>query len=171
LTEFQLSTTRWMGVSFKMPLAADVTSFSVTRVRLYLRADTTLDGVLLVKFYPADAANNTPVMTAAPLDEAWVPEVALTGSIGWVDVPFTRLTGLNPAQKYCVLITGTGAAGNYHAIAGYMKYLLPPLTSILAPNTYLVQTTTGSATGAGAWTTSSLNSLRYQVYGTTTTSP
>jgi hypothetical protein len=31
------------------------------------------------------------------------------------------------------------------------------------PNTYLVQTTTGTA----PWTTSSLNSLRYKIYGTT----
>lgn len=163
-TEFALNTTRLMGETFLMPLPSGTTSYAITRVLLYLRADTTLDGVLVVKFYPADSVSNEPVMTADPMDEVWLPEVAFTGSMGWVEVPFTRLANLNPSQKYCVLITGTGTAGNYHAIGGYVMHLLPPLTEILAPNTYLVQTTNGGS----PWTTSSSNSLRYKVYGWTT---
>lgn len=162
-TEFQLSTLWWIGETFLMPVPTGTTSYTITRVALYLRADTTLDGVLIVKVYPADAVTNTPITTQAPLEEVWIPEVALTNSMGWLELPFTKLTNLNPSQKYCVLITGTGAAGNYHAIAGYLTHALPPLTTILAPNTYLVQTTTGAA----PWTTSSSNSLRYKVYGLT----
>lgn len=161
--EFQLSTLWWIGETFLMPLPAGTTSYTITRVALYLRADTTLDGVLIVKVYPADAVTNTPITTQAPLEEVWIPEVALTNSMGWLEVPFTKLTNLNPSQKYCVLITGTGTAGNYHAVAGFVNHPLPPLTTILAPDTYLVQTTTGAA----PWTTSSSNSLRYKVYGVT----
>ena len=161
-TEFQLNTLRQMGESFKMPLSADVTSYTITRVMLYLRADSTFDGVLVVKFCPADALSNAPLV-AQTIEQVWVPELAMTGSMGWVEVPFTKLRGLSPAQKYCVLITGSGSAGAYHAVAGYVRHLTPPLTSILAPNTYLVQTTNGTS----PWTTSSSNSLRYKIYGTT----
>ena len=161
-TEFPLSGMRWMGETFRMPVPADTTSYDITRVALYLRADATLDGVLVVKVYPADGSNN-PDMALPPLDTAWISEVSLRGTMGWVEVPFTKLTNLVPSKKYTVLVTGAGTAGQYHAIGGYVKHLTAPLTTILAPNTFLVLSTGGGP----PWTTSSSNSLRYKVYGVT----
>jgi hypothetical protein len=160
--EAAVTATAWTGETFRATVPSGTTSYTITRVALFLRSDAALDGLLRVRVFSADPATNKPYSNLL-IDESLVPEVSLAGSVGWVNVPFTKLTNLDPLLKYSIVVTGDGVAANHGAVL-YYQYLLAPLLTPLPANTYWVQ----SADGGATWgTPQTLRSLRYRVYGTT----
>jgi hypothetical protein len=97
-----------------------------------------------------------------------VLEVSLNDSYLWVDFPFVACNNLSASvgQKYAFVVEGVsgGTSTDYSAQVGYAA----PLLGLGIPGgTTWAQTVTGG-TGTPPWTTSTAQSLRYRVYGTTT---
>lgn len=163
--ESPVSNAVWTGETFRVPpsvMSGGATSYAITRIALLLHSDVAVDGLVRVKVFQADSVTHLP-NTGQLLDEAFVPEASLTASSGWAQVRFSKLTNLNPAMEYCVLVVGEGSTANHGAI-GFYRYLLAPIIEPLPANTYWVQTSNSGM----SWTVpDSLRSLRYKVYGTT----
>ena len=160
--EFSVTASAWVGETFRATVPSGTTSYQITRIALFLRSDAALDGLLRVKVFSADPSTNKPYSNLL-IDESFVPEASLSGSLGWVNVPFAKLTNLDPLLKYSFVVTGDGVAANHGAVL-YYRYLLAPLLTPLPPDTYWVQSGDGGATWGAA---QALRSLRYRVYGKT----
>jgi hypothetical protein len=149
-----LNLDRWIGESFVPQLPAGTTSWSVTRIALYVRGDAPCDGVLRATFRSVNTSTNAPNTAIA---SASIGEVAVNDSYSWVEFSFPTLTNLSPTTKYAIVIEGLSGTSN-HGTAGWVSTSLPP------SNTWLATTTTRGI----PWTMQSLSSLRYKIYGTTT---
>ena len=153
--DFPLDFNKWIGETFVPQLPGTTTSWSITRIALYVRADATCDAVTRVSVRTA-SATNTPTTTI--LDSALLSEVSLNDTYGWAEVSFTNLNNLSPTTKYSIVIEGMTGTGTIWGTANWLQ------TSLPASSTWVVQTTNRGGSWLG---TSNLNSLRYRIYGTT----
>src|SRR5205823_356590 len=81
-------------------------SYRITHVNLFLRTPGPQDGVAVVKVCAADL-NGLP--TTPVLEQVSVYESALGTANEYISVPFTKLTGLDPARGLCVVVAyGSG---------------------------------------------------------------
>jgi hypothetical protein len=154
--DFPLDSNKWIAETFVPQLPGGTTSWSITRIFLYVKADSIWDGTMRVSVRAANASTNFP--TSTTLDSTMVSEVSLNDSYSWVEVPFTNLNNLSPSTKYSILIEGMTGTGVKWGEASWLQVSLP------ASTTWVIQTTNKGA----IWSTpTNLNSLRYKIYGTT----
>src|SRR5207302_1687954 len=111
----------WGAEAFRPVLATGISSYSITRVRLYLSADANPDGRMKVQVRTADALFKP---TSTVLDETIVLELAASLTGNWVDVNFTKLTNLHPLQNYCFVIAGYQGTG-FLGTVNYVNLLAP----------------------------------------------
>ncbi len=158
-TEPTVNLTKWLGQTFlpsSQPEITVSTSFSITRIALYLRSDgSDYDG--LVRISIRTASGTAPSNTI--LASTDIAEVSLTSSLNWVQFPFTNLTGLSPSTRYSIVVEGREGApstANWCAAGRTAGGTMPPNSA-----TFL------SINQGGAWTSIPSSSLRYRIYGTT----
>jgi hypothetical protein len=154
-----LDMVKWYSATFlpSSRLPVGTTSFSVTRVAVYLKTDGPPDGLIRLSFRPATAAN---VPAGSLLENSTAcSEVSLSDAYGWVEFPFTTLTNLAPGTKYSIVVQGaTGGSG----VFGNTNWIQTALG--VPSNTWFSLSTNGST-----WSTAATgNCLRFRIYGTTT---
>jgi hypothetical protein len=158
--DYNVDFSKWIAESFlpSTQLPGGTTSFSISRISLYLKADLTYESIVRVSVRGVNAATNAP--TAVIYDSASVPEVSFNDTYGWVDFNFSNLAALNPSTKYAIVIEGISGSTIY-GIANYVQSSLniPPI----ATNTWMVITTNRGST----WTNVSGSAMRYRIYGNT----
>jgi hypothetical protein len=148
----------WVGEYFKPSLPANAILWRITRIRLKLKQGTASSKSGCVQVSYVDAAQK-PV--GPPLDTCpFVCSSLPSGSFGWIDFPFTKLTALNPAKGLSVQIEST--ENESVAVANIDTLILLPTGGMS-----YCKCTDGNGT---VWTTPSwMTALEYQVYGTVTT--
>jgi hypothetical protein len=141
-------------------LPAGTTSFSITRISVQLQMDSgTRDGLNKLSVRPA--SGSAPGSSVLERSATQVLEVSLSDTYGWIDFPFSTCNNLSAAvgQKYCFVIEGSQPGNSAEA-----GYAVPLLGLGLPGGTAMVQ----SSNSGSSWSSSTSQSLRYRIYGTTT---
>jgi hypothetical protein len=155
-TTVPVSKTSWGAQYFKPTLPANTISWKITRIRLMVMQGSVTG---LVKF-PITNVDATQKPTGGALATYQVNSNTLpSGSLGWVEIPYSGLTCLDPAKGYAFEVTATSASTV--ANVGFQSGISPALTGM----------SNCSSTDQGAsWSSpAATRSLFFQVYGTITT--
>jgi hypothetical protein len=169
---FSLTDKRLMACIFtpSTVLPVGTTNFSITRIAVGLRMDTTssaYDGIMRCSVRPMSGSYPSSVVTER--SATLVPELAVNDAYMWVEFPFSNCNNLSAAigQKYSFVVEGIApvVAGTF---SGQVSYVQTTLGLGLPGGTTLASTTTGGIIGTPPWNTSATQSLRYKIYGTTT---
>jgi hypothetical protein len=169
--DFPINDKRMMACIFtpSTVLPVGTTSFSITRISVQLQLDgLPYEGVVKCSLRPMNGSypHSTSLYERSATQ---VLEVSLNDEYLWVDFPFVACNNLSAAvgQKYSFVVEGVngGTSTIYSADVGYAA---PTLGLGIPAGTQWAQTLTGGTTGSPPWTTSTSQSLRYRVYGTTT---
>jgi hypothetical protein len=153
IKSYAITTTNWVAEYFKPTLPAGTTSWKITKIKLMLARNGSAITALTVQVRNADAQQK-PGSTL--LDSATVLALNLGATAGYVDVPFSNLTNLDPTLGYVVSVTtiSTPSPAN-------MSY------DSASTDSGMSYTTTSNA--GSSWATPSTgNALQYYVYGTYT---
>ncbi|HEX8877385.1 MAG TPA: prepilin-type N-terminal cleavage/methylation domain-containing protein [Phycisphaerales bacterium] len=105
----QVSSSRWVGVTFMPSLPAGTTSWTLSGVRLSLRRHGTADSVVSVQIRSTNGQNPTSTVLAS----VNINESSLGASYAWVDCPIPALSNLSPASPLAIVIqpvSGTNCA-------------------------------------------------------------
>ena len=149
---------RWCAQYFKPTLPADAVSWKVTRVQFMARQDRKpFDGVIRVVVSSANAGE-TPAYPI--LDEAQVNESSLSSQMSWVNVPFTKVQGIDPSQGLCLVIAHRNG-NNGIAVVQYED------GGGMTANTHW---TTTNNLGFSYTAPNTRQDMLFRVYGTVTTS-
>jgi hypothetical protein len=101
LTPAAIDASNWIATSFRPALPADAASWTLTRVKLRLRASgTETAGKVLVQVRPAVA--DCP--TASVLDQVPILESSLTPTFAWQEFAFTKSPCFNPGDSAAVVV-------------------------------------------------------------------
>ena len=154
LASYNLTTTAWAAQSFTPVLPSGTASFSITRVRLPLKANGPADTAVAVRITTADAAGRP---TTTVLGTAVVFEPQYGSAVENVDVPFTGVSGLTPGQAYCFTVGylfGPNTVGPIQYQTGSTAFLAGAVWST-------------SANAGSSWTANVNNICQpFSVYGT-----
>jgi hypothetical protein len=156
----QLDLSKWFAATFlpSAQLPIGTTSFSITRIAVCLKIDTGTEGLVRMSFRPAGGTN---VPAGSFLENSVaVQEVSLSDSYTWVEFPFTTLTNLAPGTKYSFIVQGATGGTNVFGDVNWVQ-----TASVIPLSTWFSASTNGGGTWSAA---STLNCLRFRVYGTTT---
>lgn len=152
-----ISAIKWAGQYFKPTLPTNTVSWKINRVLVRLSKSGPPKGSVRMWITEADA-NLQPTTTV--LDELIVPEGNL-GAMQWQEFAFGAAGGLDPAQGYCIVVTGYGAAGGTHGLLEYETGGVP-----MTANTHYMT----SDSGVLVWSApNDTDDMRFFVYGTVTT--
>jgi prepilin-type N-terminal cleavage/methylation domain-containing protein len=154
--DFTTTSTTWSATYFQPTLPANTITWAITRIKLQVRRNGTHTGTLKVPVKVADASFHP---TGIALDTGSIDVSKLTSATGggWIDVPFSNLSGLSPSAALTVSVTWNGAGTI--AYPEYDDNSNPPVTMNWS------QTTNAGLT----WTTNTKNTFQIYVYGTVTT--
>jgi hypothetical protein len=168
--DFPINDKRLMACIFtpSTVLPVGTTLFSITRISVQLQLNTSpYEGVIKCSLRPMSGSypHSTSVYERSATQ---MLEVSLNDSYLWVDFPFVACNNLSAAvgQRYAFVVEGIngGSSTIYSAEVGYASATLG--LGIPAGTTW-AQTLTGGMSGSPPWTTSTAQSLRYRIYGTT----
>lgn len=150
-TDLNVTQTRWPAQYFQPSLPANAVSWTVTRLRLYLKRSTSQ--TLSIRIAAADA-NKKP--SGTPLATKSLSTSSLSSSsFNWVDVTFSSFPDRAPGTGLVLEITGTGAGTL--VITRYNS-------GASASSGYSESTNQGSS-----WSIVPLAELQFQALGTVTT--
>lgn len=161
--ELAITSTSWAGGYFRPTLPTNTVSWRVTRAQFEARKGAG-SGPLLVMMYRADA-NCQP--TGTPLETVSIPVASLPTSRGWVDVAFSTVNGLDPAQAL-VFVMGTRTAGSAAGYAMYKSFLVGGV-----PGMSWTTSSNGGSTWSGPLVGGILvnKAMQLSVYGRVTIQP
>jgi len=145
-----VTSTNWVGQYFQPILAANVHSWNVTRVQLYLEKGTGTDGQTLVQIRPA--AGGLP--TTSVMAQTTVLATSLGGTYKLTSIGFSSCPFVSPAVGLCLVAKWQEGT----------TFTIVESWGTSAVNSKMVSTTNGGTT----WQTSS-SGLKYYVYGTVQT--
>lgn len=143
---YTVDNTHWIAQCFTPALPADATSWSVTRIRIRLRANGTRDGQIAVQLRTTAGGIPSPFVLA----ETLLAESTLDWDFRWIDIAFQGATGISPSSGLCILVKP--------------KLNSPPCDvryDDSAPSGGMARTSDAGS----SWTLESWKSLRYYVYG------
>jgi hypothetical protein len=95
-----INASNWVGTTFRPPLTADATAWTLTRVKIRTRSSGSLLGRYLVQVRPAVAG----LPTGTVLDEVSTLESLLPPTFAWQDVAFPRPPRFNPGDSAAIVI-------------------------------------------------------------------
>jgi prepilin-type N-terminal cleavage/methylation domain-containing protein len=90
----------WIGTTFRPPLPADATSWTLTRVKIRTRSSGGLNGRYLVQVRPAIAG----LPTGTVLDEVSSVESVLLPTFAWQDLAFPRAPRFKPGDSAAITV-------------------------------------------------------------------
>ncbi len=155
LKTYAVSSTAW-GAEYLLPAFPPTTaSWKITRIKVQMkRAPKNSTGTMTLQVRPADAAKKptTAVLAATGIDITTVPT-----NNAWIEFPFTGLSGLNPAQGLCLVMTTSAPSS-----PGMLSY--DPASSDVS-----IAGTSSTDNGASWTTPTDTSALQFYVYGTYTT--
>lgn len=142
----------YMGQHFIPTLPAEVTSYAIPQIEVYLEGHGSASATLTFNFYSSNASGQPDTL----LESLSVPETSLpaTGSPSYHTFNLNSATDLTPGQGYCFTLeqTGGGNAATVHYRPGVSQ-----------TDTHMVWG------GWGGWFASANESLKYRVHGFYTT--
>jgi len=148
-----LDNNNWASQYFVPNLPIGTSSYTLTRVRLLLKSGPQ-SAVMSVSLRFPDALFRP---TGAIVAQATVYESALSSQYEWIDVRFTGLSGQNPLQGLCIVLTNATGSTNIGAVQ-----IDQSLFSILSNAYWSSTANAGQNWSIGASTTTAMCS----VYGT-----
>ena len=149
--DFKLTATLNAGQYFLPALAANVTSWKVTRITIVARRLNQPNGITAVQLHLPTAGN---LPGAGVLEEVLMDESTLWWVYWFEDFSFTQVADLSPRQGLCLTLTKAGGSGNLADVAYDDVAGAGMLTS---------------SDGGLSWSFDARRSLRFFVYGTVTT--
>ncbi len=140
---------------FAPSLPSGTTSYTLTRLRVQLKAGGGQDGAITVRVTAPPTLLNP---TANVMATTTVYESALSTTYEYVDVPLTGLSGLSPSQTLCAVLSyGTGSSGQVCIVETDTSAL-----GILGGACWTTSTNAGSTWSAA----SALTAPMFTAYGT-----
>lgn len=157
LKDYTMDRDSWCGTYFRPALPANAVSWKIARVLIRARQEGNPTESMAVEIRHADAAY-WPTLTV--IDSVVVPESSLPASYGWVEVPFTTASGLDPAWGFCLVLR---QISNIDKVAKIQWE-----DDVTEANNIWVETDNAGS----PWKPLDLTKhLRFYVYGTVTTQP
>lgn len=151
---YGFSASRLAGQYFSPTLPINTVSWKITRASVRAQRSNAAD--IVVQIRPADPAMKP---TQQVLEEVSFPVGGLPWSYLWIDANFSSLSGLDPSDAFCVVVTSN--TGSYSGGAQYEQRGKP-----MTPNTHW----TTSEDGGNSWSTPDNDKdMRFKVWGTVTT--
>ena len=153
LRDNNLNNNNWASQCFVPNLPIGTSSYTLTRVRLMLKAGPQ-NGVMNVSLRLPDVFFRP---TSTIIAQASVYESALSAQYEWIDIPFTGLSNQNPLQPLCIVLTSATGSTNIGAVE-----IDQSLLSILANAHWSTTNNAGWIWSAGISNKTAL----FYVYGT-----
>ena len=110
LKDFALTDKAWACQFFYPVLPSGTASYTLTRVRLALKAGA-IEQAVTVSITLPDAYYHPSTVVF----QAVVYESAMSTAYEWVDVPIKGMSGLNPNQGYCIVVSPANGGKNLGA--------------------------------------------------------
>lgn len=149
LAEAKLNGNNAYGVYFRPVLPAEAAAWSITRVRLWMRADDSSDGAFSVEVHSAKE-NSLP---NALVQSNSVSELTLKPEITVTEIVFTSPGLLDASQNACITVRSVGSG-----TAGILAYGAPSNTT---PESAFL----GSADNGGSWELDPDSDLWFEAFG------
>jgi prepilin-type N-terminal cleavage/methylation domain-containing protein len=154
LHDYPIKDTEWYAQYFWPTLPADATSWKVTRVVIYAKADGPSDGEARVQLQPPTAGN---CPTGIVLQENTLLESTLLETYAAQEFSFSNAAGLSPEQGLCIVVKWT-ANGTACKVHGQDKNMMGPRNDLAK-----------SSNRGASWSLLTDQSLLFSVYGTVST--
>ena len=144
---FTVTNTNWVGQYFvPTSLPGSATSWKVTRVAIFAKRSTPIEGVTMVQLRTADPAN---LPTGLILEQVSMAETSLISTYRWENFAFSNVEDLDPADGLCLVlewISGVDPAKVRYAdeASGRVETL----------------------DGGGSWASAAGSTMLYYIYGT-----
>jgi prepilin-type N-terminal cleavage/methylation domain-containing protein len=154
--DYTIDKNHWAAQYFLPTLPANTTSWGITRVRVALAMGNWPFSNYMVEIRNADPSSYKPTTTIQSMSlSAW----SLPGYYDWIDVPFTSVTGLDPAKGCCIVVRQTYSWGS-ELLLEYDQ----GGSGLLGNSNWMT-----TSNGGGSWSTASTTQdMRFYVYGTVT---
>jgi hypothetical protein len=155
-TTVPVSKTSWGAQYFKPTLPANAISWKITRIRLMVQKGSVAGNVT----FPITMVDATQKPTSTTLGTYTVNSSTFpSGSLGWVEIPYSNVSGLDPAKGYAFEVTATSTSTV--ANLGFDSSISPALTGM--SNCYSTNQGASWSSPLATW------AFYFQVYGTITT--